>query len=207
VRVRSNYFMDASNHRPDNAADVLAGVMKRAVASVFGAYGLPLQEVPRTGPPVASLVALAKEAGLDPPAVGATISFQGPKLRGELLVASTLEMTMKTRPTAQRKSVAPGSAAGQIMIRDWIGELANQILGHFKMQSTRTGLSFETGAPMPLSGHAMALATPKGTNTSMAGFRASGGSVFCWFDINCAPGIDVRPAAALSNKEGELILL
>jgi hypothetical protein len=199
--------MDASNHRSDNAADVLAGMMKRAVAAVFGAYGLPLQEVPRTGPAVTSLIALAREAGLTPPAVGATISFNGPNLRGELLVASTLEITVKTRPAAERKSVAPSSAAGQIMIRDWIGELVNQILGHFKTQSTRTGLSFETGMPMPLSGHAMALATPKGPSNCMAAFRASGGSVFCWFDIQCAPGLDVRPASMIPNKEGELILL
>jgi hypothetical protein len=194
--------------RVDGVAEALAVMASRAVTSVFAAYGVPLQEVPKTAAAGQSIVALARQAALEAPTVGATIAFFGPKLQGELMLASTFDVIARTRPPTARGVLSPQSAASHIMVRDWIGELANQILGRFKTQLRRSALSFETRTPVPLSGHAVTLMRPKGADTRGVLFRAGGGGgVSFWFDVFCEAEVDLSAALTEGARDGELILL
>jgi hypothetical protein len=198
--------MDATPNRPETAIDVLARMMTRAVTNVFSAYRLPLHELPKARGPQ-TMTALAAQAGLEPPTVGARVAFFGTKIHGEFMLGSTFDVIAKTRPTLKGTAVTQ-SAADQIMIRDWTGELANQILGHFKNQSRRLALSFEARTPIPLSGPAVAMMTPKAPGAQMILLRAGrGGLAFC-FDAFCHSDLDLRMAGATDDiNDGSLILL
>src|SRR5882724_10545554 len=126
--------MNSPSNRPESAAEVLARMMSRAVTSVFAGYRMPLHEVPKPRDAAKSLTAWAKDAGLEPPTVGARIAFFGAKIHGDFMLASTFDAIAKTRPTLAGAALTK-SAASQILVRDWTGELANQILGHLKNQS------------------------------------------------------------------------
>jgi len=179
----------------------------QAVSSVFAAYKLPLHEVPKPRDGGKSLAARAKDAGLEPPTVGARIAFFGAKIHGEFMLASTFDAIATTRPALPGAPLTQ-SAASQILIRDWTGELANQILGHLKNQSRRVALSFETRTPIPLSGQAVELMTPKAPGSQVVLFRTGrGGLAFC-FDAFCHTDLDLRMAAAADDgNDGTLTLL
>jgi hypothetical protein len=198
--------MDPTSSRPEAAIDVLARMMTRAVTSVFTAYRMPLHELPRTKSPQ-TMTALAVQAGLEAPTVGARVAFFGAKLHGEFMIASTFDVIAQTRPSLGNSTLTQ-SAASQILIRDWTGELANQILGHFKNQSRRIALTFEARTPIPLSGPAVTMLTPKAPGAQMILLRAGrGGLAFC-FDAFCHSDLDLRMAAASEEaNDGSLILL
>jgi hypothetical protein len=178
----------------------------RSVASVLGSYGLTVQEPFQASPAAATIAALAKEAGLEPPSVGASIAFSGPKIRGELLLAGTFDLVAGIRPEVTWSSPAARSAASHLVVRDWAAELANQVLGHLKNRLSGMDVAFVIATPTPLSGPALSAQLPKSAGVRPVLFRAEGGGIWFWLDVVCDPDIDLRVAASERTKEGELIL-
>jgi hypothetical protein len=198
---------------PRGTAETLVAIASDAVASTFAAYGLTLTQAARAGtpPPMASrsLVGLAKVQGLELPTLGAMVSFLGPKVRGDLLIASTFDVVVQTRPGTGRRFTTLKSAAKLIMMRDWTGELANQALGRVKAGLVALGVSFETRAPVPLSAEAMALVTPKAPDTRPVFLRGGGGCVGFWFDVLYDGELDTGGGGGTipgGSREGNVLL-
>jgi hypothetical protein len=189
--------------------DVLLGVSCDAVVATFAAYELTLTAAARATTKPLSIAAFAQETGLEAPTLGAMVSFAGPHVRGDLLLASSIDVVMQTRPSSGKRFAKLQAAGKVVMMRDWMGELANQALGRMKSALTGRNLAFDTRSPIPLSAEALTLVTPKSPDTRPVFFRGGGGHVGFWLDVLHDGEIDTDTgggAGAGNVKEGKLVL-
>ncbi|HEY4016424.1 MAG TPA: hypothetical protein VGM06_23980 [Polyangiaceae bacterium] len=180
-----------------------------AVVATFAAYGLALTQTARATAKPRSIAAFAQDTGIEPPTLGAMVSFAGPRVRGDLLLASSMDVVTQTRPGSGKRFSKLQTAAKLVMMRDWMGELANQALGRVKSALLGLNLAFETRSPIPLSAEAMTLVTPKSPDTRPVFFRGGGGDVGFWLDVLHDGEIDtdVGTGGGSGNiKEGKLVL-
>lgn len=194
---------------PGGSAEVLTAFSSDAVIATFAAYGvnLTLSTVnKRGGPRTRSLALLAREGGVEPPTLGAIVTFEGPRIRGDLLLASTFDLVAATRPGSTARFSALRDATKMVMMRDWIGELANQALGRLKSGLLGLNLSFETRAPKPLSAEAIAVITPRSPDAAPILLRAGGGGVGFWLDVQCDDDLGPGARASSPPSEGKVLL-
>jgi hypothetical protein len=181
-----------------------------AVVATFAAYGLTLTQAARATAKPSSIAAFAQDTGIEPPTLGAMVSFAGPRVRGDLLLASSVDIVTQTRPGSAKRFTKLQSSAKLVMMRDWMGELANQALGRIKSAWMGLNLAFDTRAPIPLSAEAMSLVTPKSPDTRPVFFRGGGGNVGFWLDVLHDGEIDSSAGGGDANannvKEGKLVL-
>jgi hypothetical protein len=95
----------------------------------------------------------------------------------------------------RRQALSKDSAADWIFVRDWIGELANQVLGRIKNRLHPYGISFDVSPPAALSGSMLAFAAPKGPRPRVYMFVAGAKKV--WFCIDA-----IYDANAMVSLEG-----
>jgi hypothetical protein len=190
-----------------NDADVITEMSIEAVVSIFSAYGLSLEVAMRAQPGATSIVALGMEAGVGAFGLGAQVTFAGRDVRGALLLASNADVIAPTRPCAPKRFAALPPAARLIMTQDWMGELANQVLGRVKANLAGFGVSFDTHAPVPLSSDALARVVPKSADTRPILFRSATAdkTVGFWFDF-LHSGKLVTGAPAPSGSANRVIL-
>jgi hypothetical protein len=177
---------DRQENGPGTDADGLTELAIEAVVSIFAEYGLSLEVAVRAKPGAPSIVALGVEAGVGAFGLGALVHFAGRDVRGALLLASSADVIAPTRPCAPKRFAALPPAARLIMTQDWMGELANQVLGRLKANLAGFGVSFDTHAPVPLSADALARVAPKSAETRPVLFRSANGAVGFWFDFLCS---------------------
>jgi hypothetical protein len=187
--------------------ELLAGASRDAVVATFAAYGLALTQTARATAKPHSIASFAQDTGIEPPTLGAMVSFAGPHVRGDLLLASTVDVVALTRPGNGKRFTKLQAAAKLVMMRDWMGELANQALGRIKSALMGRSFTFDTRAPIPLSAEAMALVTPKSPDTRPVFFRGGGGNVGFWLDVLHDGELDAdTDGGSGSIKEGKLVL-
>ena len=122
------------------------------------------------------------------------VGFSGEQMRGSLLLATSREPLGRTSPT------------NDASFREWIAELANQLLGRVKNKLIPRGVTLHLSTPIVLRGQHLA-PIPHATLVPFA-FRCEGGFVCVWFDAELAQGVDlsqVEESAGLIN-EGESML-
>jgi CheY-specific phosphatase CheX len=105
--------------------DVLAPLLQDAVEAVFTAYGKESRAVD------------GEDHGHD---IVAVLGFSADNLRGGLALGISFELAKKIAP--------PGGAPEH----DWVGELANQILGRIRNQLLRYDVDLGLGPPVVLAG-------------------------------------------------------
>jgi hypothetical protein len=116
-------------HKDDVAIDI--GVLgSSACIELFGAYGVSL------GPAQPHEAAFAHSGAR---VMSGVIGFVGTHLRGSCLLAGT---------DAPLEASCP--AGGQL--RDWVGELANQLVGRLKRKLLARGVTVAVTTPIVLSG-------------------------------------------------------
>jgi hypothetical protein len=123
----------------------------------------------------------------------AAIGFTGSDLRGSLLLASSRE---------------PLNMAGDNIdaIRDWLAELANQMLGRIKNRLLALGTAIYYSTPVILRGQHLA---PLDNQPIPHLFRrANGGVVAIWFDVEIGADLILAdtPTANAAVGEGEALL-
>lgn len=166
------------------ATETLDNLVFSCTTSLFKAYGQPLAEVPRTPhtPP--------------PPELCAVIGFSGPDLSGALMIAADPGPIAASRPTPTASN------------RDWLAELANQLLGRIKNRLLPTGVEIYPTTPIVLRGERIA---PLGRNGDLPGvvFAAeSGGQIVVWLDFTARDDLRLdRSLQALGPipREGEMV--
>jgi chemotaxis protein CheX len=163
-------------------SEVLALLAPEALVDVFASYGVRLEEQAAPSPPVRNRSIVPKAKVGDPIAAG-VIGFTGADLRGTLLIATTFEIIARARPDElQKRLLSKDSAADWIMVRDWVGELTNQVLGRIKNRLRPHGVSFDVSPPTALSGPALTFAAPKGPSPQHHVFTHGGQTVWFCFD-------------------------
>jgi hypothetical protein len=120
------------------------------------------------------------------------IGFTGNDLRGSLLLACSRE---------------PLSLGGDDVraIRDWLAELANQMLGRIKNRLLTLGTVIYCSTPIILRGEHLA---PLDDQPKPQLFRAAGGIVSVWFDVDQLTDLVLAetPDASATAREGEALL-
>jgi len=120
------------------------------------------------------------------------IGFTGNDMRGSLLLACSRE---------------PLTLAGDNVhgIRDWLAELANQMIGRIKNRLIALGTVIYCSTPIILRGEHLA---PLDNQPRPQLFHANGGVVSVWFDVDLNPELVLSetPDASATAREGEALL-
>lgn len=123
------------------------------------------------------------------------IGFTSKQMRGSLVLASTGEPLDRTNP---------GSAPSH---RDWICELANQLLGRVKNQMLSRGVEIFASTPIALRGEHL---SPVLQQSRVAELFIAGRGVVCvWMDCEFDKGFELAEEAvcdAAPISEGQTIL-
>jgi chemotaxis protein CheX len=187
-------------------SDELERLAPEAVTEVFASYGVALTRVPlgesrvTVIPPLS--VAISREA-----TVAGFIGFSAPAVRGAVLLASTFNVIARARPPeARKKMLSASSSSDWILVRDWAGELVNQVLGRVKNRMRAVGLTFDVSAPAALSGQALNFAKPKSELTRPILFEAHPDRVWFWLDAQWSSDVELVAAPGRQRKEGDVIL-
>lgn len=179
--------------------EVLDSVLHRSTEELFG----------RTG--VARAVASSDAARqVDDLHVGAVISFDGPRISGALMLVCTFGVAARTRPTrlGSAAQLSGGTARDWILIRDWTGELANQLAGRVKNRLHVFGITFQIAPPVSLSGRGLALALQKPQGNRTLAFGSGDGCVRVLIDLVAEPQLTTpSPRAGVEEaaREGDVI--
>ena len=168
----------------DERQRFLESITSRACRDLFATYGVELREVPETEQPVSPDFLVC-----------AVISFSGRNLRGTLVLAMSDELPNKSNPL--NKSVAT---------RDWVGELANQLLGHVKLELLRYDVEIYLNLPAVLRGEHLAPLPRKALKPLK--FVAAAGAVALWVEVEMAPGFQIGGADETNSgpRSGETLL-
>lgn len=129
-------------------------------------------------------------------AICGVMGFGGKLMRGALVLAATNEPLERTNPEAH------GSQ------RDWVCELANQLMGRVKNQLLSLGVEILLGTPTGLSGENLS-PTPRKLRAPQV-FAAANGFVVVWIDCEYAKGFELHMTPSehfeAAIPEGESLL-
>ena len=126
------------------------------------------------------------------------MGFTSRQMRGALVLATTREPLERTNPSAVNPSH-----------RDWICELANQLLGRVKNQMLSRGVEIFASTPIALRGEHLSPILQQRLVAEL--FTADGGVVCVWMDCEFDEGFElpesgVFEAVPVSVPEGETVL-
>jgi CheY-specific phosphatase CheX len=167
---------------PPEVQKVVEAFASEACVSLFHAYEV-------------SLTAVDAEAPLAFPIVlTGVIGFTGPGLRGTCIVASTEGPLRQSNPT-------DGS------LRDWIAELANQLVGRVKNHLLRGGADVYVTTPVVMRGEHLA-PLPRFVLKPQAFATPEGGRVFLWVEVEAKPDFELSEVRQSSAPvaEGDALL-
>lgn len=151
-----------------------------SVPELFATYGIQLSSIDQdVRPPISFTTA-------------GVLGFTGPAVRGSLVIALTGGLAEKTNPM--------GEAGNN---RDWVGELANQLLGRIKLALLDHGIDIYLNLPAVLKGEHLA-PIPRREVQPMA-FSSNEGLVGVWIEIEEREGAAAEPASGDRAKLGEAI--
>jgi CheY-specific phosphatase CheX len=141
---------------------LLESLAGEACRGLFAAYGVTLDRQ------------LAPGSELMPVHLSGIVGFSGPGIRGTCVLAASEEPIARTNPVQ-------GSA------RDWIAELANQLVGRIKNQLLARGAEVYVTTPVVLRGDHLA-PVPSLVLPPLS-FGTDRGNVFVWVEFETAPGL------------------
>jgi CheY-specific phosphatase CheX len=122
------------------------------------------------------------------------IGFAGRDVSGTLVLGATKEPLERSKP-------------GRSSARDWIAELANQLLGRIKNKVMRAGIEFYAMPPAVVSGHHLAPVTSQPDFRPWV-FATPGGVVCLWIEVSATPVLHRNMALVTEEipAEGDVLL-
>ena len=119
------------------------------------------------------------------------MSFVGDTLRGTCLFAA---------PEAVVLAAAPDGA----LPRDWVGELANQLVGRLKVKLLSRGATIALSTPVVLRG--MRLCPLPRSGLEPLSFLTPHGRVVVWVEVEAEDGISLDTEVTPVASEGDLLV-
>lgn len=174
--------------------DALDRILSESTTALFSSCGVSLTPVRTTG-------------ARTPPTVAGIVRFTGEKLRGTVIVASTFRFFADCRPKEVRANVlVPERASDWLAIRDWAGELANQLLGGVARRLFAFNVVVQATAATAMSGPTLALPTPPTSETLPCLFRAGNEELMTRIDAVIDPKLTITRRSDAGAKEGDVII-
>jgi CheY-specific phosphatase CheX len=147
---------------PVDVQSLVEGFAREACESLFRAYGVGLEGVDPDATSEERLV------------LGSVIGFTGPTLRGTCILAATELPLRRSNPVA-------GS------LRNWMAELANQLVGRIKNQLLSHGAEeVYVTTPVVMRGEHLA-PLPRFVLKPQAFAASVGGTVLLWVEVEADP--------------------
>jgi CheY-specific phosphatase CheX len=119
------------------------------------------------------------------------MGFVGDSVRGTCLLAA---------PQATIEAAAPRSAVA----RDWVGELANQLVGRLKVKLMARGATIALSTPVVLKG--VKLSPLPRTDVAPVVFESRSGRVLVWLEVEIENDFQLGEQRQLAASEGELLV-
>jgi CheY-specific phosphatase CheX len=119
------------------------------------------------------------------------MGFVGESVRGTCLLAAA---------QATVEAAAPKNAAA----RDWVGELANQLVGRLKAKLMARGATIALSTPVVLRG--VKLSPLPRTDVAPVVFESVAGRVLVWLEVEIKDDFQFGEQRALAASEGELLV-
>jgi hypothetical protein len=170
---------------PDNSP--LDDLVFDCCQELFAAYELAAEARPRESFPATERLAFCGVMG-----------FGGKLMRGALVLATTKEPLEQTNPSGMESQ------------RDWVCELANQLMGRIKNRLLSLGVEIHLATPAGLSGDNLSAAPGKLRAPQV--FEAANGFICVWIDCEYVEGFALPTTAASTTSddpalsEGEAVL-
>jgi CheY-specific phosphatase CheX len=150
----------------------------RACVELMHAYGVPLTLAAGWG-------------DSDETMFSGVMGFVGGSVRGSCLLAA---------PLSAIEAAAPKDAAA----RDWVGELANQLVGRLKVKLMQRGATIALSTPVALCG--VKLSPLPRTDVEPVVFESPSGKVMVWLEVEIEDGFQLGEERLLKANEGELLV-
>jgi CheY-specific phosphatase CheX len=164
----------------DTVGRTVASLAAVACTELFSAYGV---ELAATSEPWEQV---------EEPLLSAVMGFVGQKLRGTCLLACAQATTMAACPTNGRA-------------RDWIGELANQLVGRLKSKLLMRDIDVALSTPIAIKGLRLEPLPRRQLEPSV--FSSSQGQVMVWVEVEVASDFKLlSEGPSRARGEGEVIL-
>lgn len=119
------------------------------------------------------------------------MGFVGDSVRGTCLLAA---------PQNTVEAAAPKDAGA----RDWVGELANQLVGRLKAKLMARGATIALSTPVVLRG--VKLSPLPRTDVAPVVFQSPAGKVLVWLEVEIEADFRLGEERALKASEGELLV-
>ena len=128
------------------------------------------------------------------------VGFTSDEMRGNLAVAASYEFFAVTNIIA--------ASPTEEQVRDWAGELSNQLLGRIKNRLLAYDLVLSMGTPMVITGLRMDVGKRRGGIAQRHSFTSAKGSIEAWFEATVEAGFSLEKneaAVDVSQSEGDLL--
>jgi hypothetical protein len=126
----------------------------------------------------------------DEPVLFGVIGFGGKGMRATCLIGA-------------ERTLVEASCRAKSRPRDWIAELANQLVGRLKMKLLGYGVSVTMTTPLALSG-VRVTPLPR-SDTDPVGFTSQRGAALLWLEIETDEDLVLSPKRPLSVEPGDLV--
>lgn len=169
--------------------DVVASTLESSVVEFFQAYGVACNKSEGGGPPTG-------------PEMGSIVGFRGKGLRGGLAFVASAEFVARLLP------VPPRPARGELQLRDWSAEIANQLVGRLKNKLSQHDIDFEIGTPVCFRGSSIRLSFLPEADGVTLDFAVGADPVRIYLDCALAPteGSGATAPAPRIVTEGDIVL-
>jgi CheY-specific phosphatase CheX len=168
---------------PSEVEELFTRLAFESGMALFRAYDVSLEP--------SDLEAFRKD---EPITLVSVIGFAGREVSGTLVLGATPEPLLRSKPLLASE-------------RDWIAELANQLLGRIKNKAMRNGIEFYAMPPAVVSGHHLTPVTSRPDFKPWV-FATPGGIVCLWVEVTAAPELHVDDQLMSEDipAEGDILL-
>lgn len=134
--------------------------------------------------------------------LAAVIGFSGERVRGTVGLTATLTALSATHPSA-----LVGDPTTPRMLEDWLGELANQVMGRIKAQLRRRGVTVWMSTPIVLRGLSILVTSYHDHVRRYAFSIQQEGGFTLWLDVDAESALEVAASDLLPGQEpGQVVL-
>jgi len=166
----------------EQVKQLLHDIIEDCATSLFSGYGLEVQA----------------EAAAEPTGMGMAgiIGFTHAKIRGTLIIAAPEEVLSSTRGAGEE-------ARG----RDWVAELANQLLGRIKNKLVARGVELDMTTPLAIRGQHLSMAFEDEQLIAVL-LKTGNHPIRVWFDFDAAADLTLEANGAATDvaSEGDMLL-
>ncbi|MDD9942496.1 MAG: chemotaxis protein CheX [Myxococcales bacterium] len=134
--------------------------------------------------------------------LGAAIGFTSEHVRGVLAIAVDERLAKDMNPLSTDDSGAENSKANST---DWIGELANQLLGRLKNKLLANGVELALSTPVVVQGTHLRLGAVHRRATRLL-FTDAENQAHVWWDAEVDSDLVISESTEEPQSEGEMVL-